>query len=77
MQTMFDIGDEIEFTVRAKVKRYDISKDGDCYCVELCDKLAGEGAVLYIDTNMLKACHARKIEKDISDFADPLRNEGY
>lgn len=77
MQTMFDIGDEIEFTVRAKVKEYSISENGDCYTVELSNKLAGVAPNLYMDTQMLKACHARKIEKDIPDFADPLRNEGY
>lgn len=77
MQTMFDIGEEIEFTVRAKVKSYSISENGDCYTVELSDKLAGVAGNLYIDTNILKTCHARKIEKDIRDFADPLRNEGY
>lgn len=72
MQTMFDIGDKIEFTVRAKVKRYDISKDGDCYCVELCDKLAGEGAVLYLDTNMLKACKAHKHNHNLRPNIDPF-----
>jgi len=75
MQTMFDIGDEIEFTIRAKVKRYSIEKSGDCYVVELTN-IKGDNSI-YVDTNILKACHARKIEKDISDFADPLRNEGY
>lgn len=60
MNTMFDIGDKIEFTIRAKVKSYSISKDGDCYTVELTSKLAGSNSVLYLDTNMLKACEARK-----------------
>ena len=75
MQTVFDIGDEIEFTIRAKVKRYSIEKSGDCYVVELTN-IKGDNSI-YVDTNILKACHAHKIEKDISDFADPLRNEGY
>jgi len=60
MNTMFDIGDEIEFTVQAKVISYNISESGDCYTIELCDKLAGEGAVLYLDTQMLKSCEAHK-----------------
>ena len=66
MQTMFNIGDEIEFTVRAKVKSYSISENGDCYTVELSDKLTSlNNAVLYVDTNMLKACRASKYHPNL------------
>lgn len=76
MQTMFNIGDEIEFIVQAKVKQYTISENGDCYTVELSNKLAGVTPNLYIDTNMLKACKAHKYDPnlrlniDIDPFLD-------
>lgn len=76
MQMMFNIGDEIEFTVRAKVKSYSISENGDCYTVELSDKFADSTRNLYIDTNMLKACKAHKynpnlrLNIDIDPFLD-------
>lgn len=72
MQTMFDIGDKIEFTVRAKVKSYSISKDGDCYTVELTSKLAGSNPVLYMDTNMLKSCGAEKYNPNLRPAVDPF-----
>ena len=72
MQTMFNIGDEIEFTVRAKVKSYSISKDGDCYTVELASKLAGSNPVLYMDTNMLKASEAHKYNPNLRPNIDPF-----
>ena len=35
MTTLFDIGDEIEFTIRAKVDEITVSKNGDCYIVTI------------------------------------------
>lgn len=72
MNTMFNIGDEIEFTVRAKVKSYSISENGDCYTVELSDKLAGATRNLYIDTNMLKSCGAEKYNPNLRPAVNPF-----
>ena len=35
MTTLFDIGDEIELTVKAKVDEFTASKNGDCYIVTI------------------------------------------
>lgn len=35
MKTLFDIGDEISVTLKGKVVEYSVSKDGDCYIIEL------------------------------------------
>lgn len=73
MQTMFDIGDKIEFTVKAKVKSYSISDNGDCYTVELLGgKLAGSNPVLYMDTKMLKSCGAEKYNPNLRPAVNPF-----
>ncbi len=72
MNTMFDIGDEIEFTVRAKVKQYTISENGDCYTVELSNNIAGVTPNLYMDTNMLKASEAHKYNPNLRPNIDPF-----
>ena len=35
MKTLFDIGDEINVTLKGKVIEYSASKNGDCYTIEL------------------------------------------
>lgn len=72
MQTMFNIGDEIEFTVLAKVKSYSISENGDCYTVELSNTLADSMRHLYMDTEMLKSCKAKKYNPNLRPAVNPF-----
>ena len=52
MTTLYDIGDEIEISVKGRVKEFSISEHGDCYVVELTN-LKEHSDRVYLDSNML------------------------
>lgn len=65
MQTLFDVGDEIEVTVRGKVKNISVSDQGDCYVVSVDANLMNEQQKrscechLYFDSQSLTALGAK------------------
>lgn len=65
MQTLFDVGDEIEVTVRGKVKNISVSEQGDCYVVSIDMNLMNEQQKqscechLYFDSQSLTALGAK------------------
>lgn len=63
MTTLFDIGDEIELTMRGKVKSFSISNSGDCYVISLKDKNNQE-LCIYLDSQALVMSKARKVGDD-------------
>ena len=70
MTTLFDIGDEIELTMRGKVKSISFSENGDCYVVTLKDpKNETKDTPVYLDTNSLILSNAHKIPKNIAEEA--------
>lgn len=63
MTTLFDIGDNIELTMQGKVKSFSASKDGDCYVILIkCNNHSNEEVSVYLDSNILKECKAKKIK---------------
>ena len=63
MTTLFDIGDNIELTMQGKVKSFSVSKDGDCYVILIkSNNNSNEEVTVYLDSNILKECKAKKIE---------------
>lgn len=67
MQTLFDVGDEIEVTVRGKVNSISLSSKGDSYVVNIdADMKEAKGNApyeynLYFDSVMLQKCGAKLI----------------
>lgn len=59
MNTLFDIGDTIEFTMRGKVREYTKTYDGDCYTIVLSDQ---NDLRIYVDTESLIVSNAKKVE---------------
>ena len=65
MTTLFDPGDEIEVTIRGKVRSFSIERNGDCYVVVTDEKGPGKGTALYFDGETLKGAKLiRKAEKN-------------
>lgn len=58
MNTLFDVGDTIEFTVRGKVREYMKTYDGDCYTIVLSDQ---NDLRIYVDTESLIVSNAKKV----------------
>lgn len=55
MITLYDIGDEIEITLKGKIKQYTVSENGDCYTIELNNNGGiNDGIKVYLDTPALK-----------------------
>jgi hypothetical protein len=50
MQTLYDIGDEIEIKLRGVVKEYSVSEHGDSYKIEL----KGNNLIVYLGTDEIK-----------------------
>lgn len=82
MTTLFDIGDEIEFTIRAKVDEITMSKNGDCYIVTIkqdnfrhdTDNRLPHNyreCALYLDSEALKLCDAKKVTPELT--ADDIK----
>ena len=77
MTTLFDIGDEIELTVKAKVDEFTASKNGDCYVLVLkqdqCKNSNGhrfhDQCAIYFDSEALNLCNAKLVpkEQEVSD----------
>lgn len=72
MTTLFDIGDEIEMTVKGKIRSYSCEKKegilDDCFVIEM-EPGASKGSYsgdfrLYMSTDMLMAAEAKKVEKE-------------
>ena len=61
MTTLFDIDDEIELTMKGKVKSFSISNSGDCYIISLRDKDNKEINCVYLDSQALIMSNARKV----------------
>lgn len=67
MQTLFDVGDEIEVTVKGKIKNISMSENDDCYVVNIdADMKEAKGNSLYeynlyFDSAMLQKCGAKLI----------------
>ena len=67
MQTLFDVGDEVEVTVRGKVRSISLDAKGDCYVVNIdADMKEAKGNAhydynLYFDRAMLQKCGAKLI----------------
>lgn len=63
MTTLFDVGDEIEVTLRGKIKAYSIEEvGGDCYTIVLEDPNLmhnTRGTYVYLDSEALK--NAKKV----------------
>lgn len=64
MTTLFDIGDEIELTMRGKVKSFSINNSGDCYIISLKDKDNKEITCVYLDSQALAMGKAKKVGDD-------------
>ena len=64
MKTLYDIGDEIEISLRGVVKEYSVSEHGDSYKIEL----KGTNLIVYLGTNEIKHT-SHKINS--SDGFDP------
>ena len=62
MVTKFDVGDVIKFEVIGRVKTYSCSEYEDCYRIELIDAKDRNYQPLYMDSELLEACHAVKID---------------
>lgn len=58
MNTLFDIGDTIEFTMRGKVREYTKTYNGDCYTIVLSDQ---HDLRVYVDTESLIVSNAKKV----------------
>lgn len=58
MNTLFDVGDTIEFTVRGKVREYTKTYDGDCYTIVLSGP---RDLRIYVDTESLIVSDAKKV----------------
>ena len=67
MTTLFDIGDEIEMTIKGKVKQFSVDRQGDCYVIELKyhyrDNKEEEKIPLYFDTKSLMAGNAHLVSE--------------
>jgi len=61
MTTLFDIGDTITLSLTGTIKSFSISKDGDCYVIEIKDPY-NEKIPLYFDTKSLVLSNAKKVE---------------
>jgi len=72
MQTLFDVGDKVEITVRGKISSISLSAKGDCYVVNIdADMKEAKGNApyeynLYFDSAMLKKCGAKLVTPQIS-----------
>lgn len=68
MTTLFDIGDEIQLTLKGKIKEYSISdRIGDCYTIELNDANTdnkNDKIRVYLDSDQLKLTNAKKVFTD-------------
>ena len=72
MTTLFDIGDEIELTVKAKVDEFTASKNGDCYVLVLkqdqrkdaTNRGMRDQCAIYLDSDALNLCNAKLIPKE-------------
>ena len=76
MTTLFDIGDEIELTIRGKIKRYSIDKpDDDCWVVEIpSSKDRNDYSTdLYFSSKSLK--NAKIIKKSLVEKYDKKLDE--
>ena len=71
MQTLFDIGDEIEITLRGKIKNYSVSEDGDCYTLLI--RLGHDDETcVYLDTEAMKEGKARLIKAKNPEILEPI-----
>lgn len=62
MNTLFDIGEEVNLTLKGKVIGYSASlSSGDCYTIEISDT-RNNNLRVYLDTDSLK--HMTRSEKD-------------
>ncbi len=61
MNTLFDIGEEVDLTLKGKVIGYSASLNGDCYTIEISDT-RNNNLRVYLDTDSLK--HMTRSEKD-------------
>ena len=62
MTTLFDIGDEIQLTMRGTVRSFSMSNNGDCYIIYLKNSKELDVPV-YLDSNSLILSNAKKVEK--------------
>lgn len=67
MQTLYDIGDEIEIKLRGVVKEYSVSEHGDSYKIELKDN----NLIVYLGTDEIKYT-SHKVHS--SDGFDPAEH---
>ena len=62
MTTLFDIGDEIQLTMRGTVHSFSVSDKGDCYIIYLKNSKEQDIPV-YLDSDSLIVSKAKKVEK--------------
>lgn len=82
MTTLFDIGDEIEITLKAKVDEFTVSKNGDCYvllikqdhCKDATNSGVRDQCAIYLDSEALGLCNAKLIPKE-QEVSNERRNE--
>lgn len=66
MTTLFDVGDEIEVTLRGVVRQYTISGvDNDCYTITLKGG-RNDGNYIYLDSKSLAEATRTKDREDVS-----------
>ena len=53
MTTLFDIGDEIEVTIKGRIEEFSVSKNGDCYVISPTN-VKPEGSRIYLDSTALR-----------------------
>ena len=56
MQTLFDIGDIIEFKIQGKIKEYTARQDSDCYVIDIINGVSDrrENVRIYLGSDALE-----------------------
>lgn len=62
MTTLFDIGDEIQLTMRGTVHSFSVSDKGDCYIVYLKNS-KDQDVPVYLDSDSLIVSNAKKVNE--------------
>ena len=73
MTAIFDVGDNIRFSLDGKIIGYTCTKDGDCYTIEIDDDKRNCIRV-YLDTEALKRGGATKSKGLVEQIAEDFNN---
>lgn len=73
MRTLFDIGDEINVTLKGRIIEYSASQSGDCYTIELTDQ-KNQRSRVYLSSLDLENASLATIELNIGDEVEVKRD---